>query len=824
MRYRLCSGAAFHHFSALLTTPQRPPPPQVLNELWEIISEQKRSGLVEVLIGKLLKEKQHDNVKVEVLLGFCEMAKNKKIYKLFAKIFHKIKYLINDKSLRVRKYFISFVLELNKQLNENICSQVDYTELIKRVTKDLFTYNVQSCIKKLSYAKYEHHERVKNKEICEFLKLSSNLISYSMWKCSIKEQAKKCVNLLNDYPALMICICKFGTNLEVVQRYKLASVLFEITNVKLAEGGNSVLLARRGPEVASTGTVQTSMQMSMQASGQTTPWELLGDPAVNGKYVKYGALLLCVAYLLKPKNDQEAELCASEKMETFLKNKFKEEPFLASIDTLMQQFYFKILKYVTLDQDAYVGIYKYARRELLSLHIAKKEYACRKFILPLFYKWRLLESVVSANMHILNASIEFVFLHTCADPEWASAGKGSPFHHAGGKRPFVEKDVLGYFADGGGVPDSDEGSEVKGVPLCGGEKGDPVGDEEENKIYISNEKETNALILLSLIVKKKKYHHLLFKSFESIIHNLVFKFNSYLLLLFGKMAQSDFQLPPHFISPHYEDTGELNFIQFVVHEGAKIKGYFHLYISFFFLCYSSKRNNFPHDWDALIENTLRSIHLISSVKFKREIEIVTSGSFAGTTAVGEAAQRLGDRGAAQVDDRTAEWAAYTRTILHFLMHFLDMVEFTVAMKMTPIEDLDFSDLVKNVFMFYKCYELRQTGRPLREVYLEVWTRVSEFLLFILNFDYFEKKTEMKLSILYPFFLFTYEVVHREDIQRVMNKYAASIKERDTFFGFVKNYKKNNIMVSYMRESQVDYIQGILDNVSPPKEKAKKGSS
>ncbi|EUD69444.1 hypothetical protein C922_00307 [Plasmodium inui San Antonio 1] len=824
----------------------------ILNELWEIISEQKRSALVEVLINKLLRDRQYDNVKVEVLLGFCEMAKNKKIHKLFGKIFHKIKYLINDKSLRVRKNCIALILELNKQLNENLSNQIDFTELMKRVTKDLFTYNVQLCIRKLSYAKYEHHERVKNREMSEFLKLSCNLITYSMWECSIKEQAKKCVNLLNDYPALMICISKFATNMELVQRYKLASVLFEITNVKLGEEGNSVLLTagstgkgRIGEGFlvgATTGTMQTPLR---------DVGKLLDDPVINGKYVKYASLLLCVAYLLKPKNEEEMEMCGSEKMENFLRSKFKEDYFLTSIDTLMQQFYFKILKYVNLNQEDYVGIHSYARRQLLSLHRAKNEHACRKFILPLFHKWSLLESVVSAQMHILNASIEFVFLHTCADPEWGLAMKGSPFLHADGNHPFVEKAALGYFADGEEehqweIPQSEEGSEIKVPPLHCDKKDDHVEENEKKrihindqrekeKIHISDEKEINALILLSLIVKKKKYHNMLFKSFQSIIHNVIFKFNSYLLSLFDKLTQSDFQLPPHFISPHYEDKGGFNFVQLVLHEKAKIKGYFHLYISFFFLCYTSKKSNFPHDWDTLIDNTLRSIHLISSVKFKNEIEIVTSGSLAGMTAVGEAA--------AQGDARVDEWATYTKTILHFVMHFLDMVEFTVAMKMTPIEDLDFSDLVKNVFMFYKCYELvrgglngqqkhrisghtegGEPGRTLRDVYLEVWTRVSEFLLFLLNFDYFEKKTEMKLSILYPFFLFTYEVVHKEHIERVMNKYAALIKERETFFGFVKNYKKNNSMGSYMRESQVNYIQGILDNISLPKEKAKKRSS
>ncbi|KJP85929.1 hypothetical protein AK88_04404 [Plasmodium fragile] len=801
----------------------------VLNELWEIISEQKRSALVEVLIHKLLKEKQHDNVKVEVLLGFSEMAKNKKIQKLFAKIFYRIKHLINDKSLRVRKNFIALVLELNKQLNENFSNQIDFSELIKRVTKDLFTYNVESCIKKLSYAKYEHHEKVKNKEICEFLKLSSNLITYSMWECSIKEQAKKCVNLLNDYPALMICISKFATNLELVQRYKLASVLFEITNVKLAEEGNSVLL-----------TGGSAVNGSSAATGQGCPGgattgDPLKDPIINGKYVKYASLLLCVAYLLKPKNDQEMELCGSEKIEHFLTHKFTEEYFLASIDTLMQQFYFKVLKYVNLNQDDYVRIYKYGRRELLSLHRYKNEHTCRKFILPLFYKWRLLESVVQTHMHILNACIDFVFLHTCENTQWATVSQANPFLHAHMNLPFVEKDALGYVSDEVEEPDSDDGSEIKVPALRYNKKDDPMDEKEKKKIYINNKKQINALILLSLIVKKKKYHQMLFKSFSNIIHNFVFKFNSYLLFIFEQLTQSDFQLPAHFICPHYSDKGDFNFAQLIIYGSDKIRGYFHLYISFFFLCYTNKRNNFPHDWHTLIDNTLRSIHLISSVKFKNEIEIVTSGRLAGMSAVGEAV--------AHVDDRVSHWATYTKTILQFVMHFLDMVEFTVAMKMTPIEDLDFSDLVKNVFMFYKCYELVQgginghekrhtgthtedcdAGRSLLEVYLGVWTRVSEFLLFILNCDYFEKKTEMKLCVLYPFFLFTYEVVHKEDIERVMNKYAALIKERETFFGFVKNYKKNNSMVSYMRQSQVNYIQGILDNISLPKEKPKNGSS
>ncbi|GAW82605.1 hypothetical protein, conserved [Plasmodium gonderi] len=828
----------------------------ILNELWEMIVEDKRSALMEILINKFLKEKCYDNVKTEVVLGFCEMARNKKINKIFIKIFDRIKYLICDKCLRVRKNFVLLVLELNKNLNENFSNQIDYNELTKRITKDLFTYNIQLCIKKMSYSKHGHHEKMKNKEICEFLKLSTNLITYSMWKSTIKQQAKLCINLLNDYPVLMICISKFATNLELIQRYKLSSVLFEITNLKLREEGNSAFLEKTNTHQTELSTEELvslpdtnddttiTEENRKRVKNGSTKWmkefvqklsarfpqvhdskEKLKDPNLNRKYVKYSCLLLCVAYLLKPKNEEEIEICRSEEIENFVKSKFREEYFVDSINTLMQQYYFKILKYVNLNEDNYRVIHKYGQKELNSLYTLNNEHVCAKYIIPLFYKWGLLDSFVSKHMNVLNISIESMLSYTCNNSASGSNTKENCFVHVYNTFQSVTKNSPDTFSLGR-------------VTILEGEvdsnkKDGSLEDKKEKEIYINNEKELNTLIFFSLIVKKKKYHHIILKPFHNIIYNFVLKFNSFLLHIFEKISLNEFQLPLHFISPHYEDKKDETILQYVLYDRNKIRGYMFLYISFFFLLNSSKQNDFSYEWDTLIENTLRSIHFISSIKFKNEIEIVTCEK--STSYHTEYHNNF-------IEKRT-KWKTYINRILHFFIYFLDMIEYTIAMKMILVEDLDFNDLVKNMFMFYKCYELvwvcRMEGKDgclnegeneseenegVREMYLKVWSRISEFLLFILNFDYFAKKTEMKLSILHTFFSFTYEFVRKEDIERVINKYAILVNEKEIFFSFIKNYKKNMSTTSYMKEGQINYIQNILDNILMPKDKTKKGST
>ncbi|SBS97911.1 conserved Plasmodium protein, unknown function [Plasmodium malariae] len=890
----------------------------VLNELWEIISDEKRMSLLETLMNKFLKEKYYDNVRNEVVLGLCDLAKNKRINKIFLQIFKRIKYLLNDKSLRVRKNFVILVLELNKNLNQDFFEQLDHNEFTKRITKDFFTFSVQSCIKKLSYMKQQYHEKIKNKEICEFLKLSTNLMTYSIWKCDIKEQAKKCINLISEYPVLMICISKFSTNLKIIDRYKLSSVLFEITNIKLRDEDNSILLSENSWEEGKAHTLVNGTKDKGIRKGngkdkgedkarekgkdQSTDKDrnknknenkdketnnaLLTDSNLNKNYIRYSSLLVCIANFLKPKNEEEIDFCGTEEIQEFLKVKFAEKYFLDSINTLMQPYYFKLLKYINLNHDNYIVIHKYARKQLNSLHTLTNEHVCEKYIIPLFYKWGLLNSLVHKHMHFLNVSVRFISTHTFGGSiENNSNNSNDKTENSIRKNAFSLKiddtdalvDVSSFLSSSSVYDTEDDIQHTEQInekeKYSDGNKGnkgnnkkvynndEPHGsgngkgnrgsnskmassandgiDYTKNDIidrskkikdmYLNNEKELNALIFLSLIVKKKKYHYLIFKSYADITYNFIYKFNSFLLHVFQRLSLNDFTLPSYFMSTYYEKNKDSNYIQLILCDEVRIKGYMQLYISFFFLFNSfAIQNNYSYEWDTLIENTLQSIHLITSIKFKNEIQIITRNI---------QPTRSNNNNDEQVQEQRKECASYIRNIIHFILYFLDMIEYTVAMKKLFIEDIDFNDFVKNLFLFCKCYEIanenvkeikmgqveekEKNEKAPVELYFKIWQRISSFLLFILNFDYFEKKTEIKLMIINTFFLFTYENVPKKKIETVVKKYSTIIKEKELFYNFLKNFKNNNDAINYMYESQIKHIQDVLDGALLHKGAAKK---
>ncbi|CRH01444.1 conserved Plasmodium protein, unknown function [Plasmodium relictum] len=801
----------------------------ILNELWEIIHDDKRIILLNILINKLLKDKYSENVRSEVVLGLCEIAKNKMINKIFLKIFDRIKYLISDKSLNVRKNFVNLVLELNKNLNDNFSNEIDFNELMKRITKDYFTFNVQACIKKLSYMKQENNEKIKSKEIREFLKLSTNLITYTMWKCDIKEQAKKCINFLNEYPVLMICISKFSTNLKLIDRYKLSSVLFEITNVKLKEEDSCILLSENDKNI-------------------------LNDDNLKKKYIRYSSLLICVANLLKAKNEEEIELCSSEEIQDFLKKKFIEKYFLDSINTLIQPFYFKVLKYINLNHDNYLIIHKYSHNQLNSLHIMKNKYICKKCIIPLFYKWGLLRSYVIKNINFLNISIQSIFYQIKNSKDILTNSvnnkndvllgndtiniqenisndieknsiyitnihKGELDDKNKNKKKYMNEENSNNENINASIEieglknkinekDSNEVEKIDINKINNENKGN-ISDTELN-IYINNEIELNALLFLSLIVKKKKYHNMLFKCFPDIIYNFIYKFNYFLLYTFESISMNYFFLPPHFLSP-YNEKQNITITQFIISDQKKIKEYMKLYISFFFLFnYICLQNKLSYEWDELIQNTLKTINLISSVKFKNEVEIMTRKI---------TRKEYSDK---EITDEKKMWKSYINAIIYFIIYYIDKIEYIIAMKKLSLEDLDFNDFIRNFFLFYKCYEIvNEDEKETKKIYFKIWNRICSFLMFILNFDYFEKKTYFKLMIINTFFTFTYEFTPKKQIEKILRKCLIVIKEKDTFQKYLENFKNNNDTVNYMEESQIKNIQNVLDNILLKKDKPKK---
>ncbi|CAD2111205.1 condensin-2 complex subunit G2, putative [Plasmodium vinckei] len=792
----------------------------VINELWEIISEDKRTKLFDTLINKLLRGKSYDNVKTEVVLGFCEMAKNKKINKIFIQIFDRIKYLINDKCLRVRKNFIILVLELNKNINPSFSNEIDYNELNKRITKDFFTFNIECCIKKLSYLKQEHHEKINNKEICEFLRLASNLITYSMWDCEIKEQAKKCINLLNEYPVLMICISKFSTNLKLIDRYNLACVLFEITNIKLGEEDNMFLLKK------------TEDKNKVHCKNYLKKCLLLKDPILNKKFIRYSSLLICIYNFLKLKNDEEMEACNSEHVQEFLKTQFSENFFIDSINTLMEPYYFKILKHINLDMDNYLSIHKYGCRQLNSLYKIKNENMCKSYIIPLFFKWGMLETFFKKNIECLNKSIEYIFSNLNAN-EIVTSKNSEDIDNTG----YSEYDGSSSdIASSSSYSDTVEKTGKESIIKEGIEKrrknkktnetdyiiDDNDGEKKRNfkKKQLANQKEMNALIFLSIVVKKKKYHNSLFKNYSNIIHNFICKFNYILLHMFEKIYMKDFILPAQLISKHNDEKKinkmDIDIVKLPLYDKIKIEKYMCLYVSFFFFGFNIhfKQNNISCDWDLLISNTTKCIEIINSIKFINEIEITKNNGFSKND------HSISNN--TQLEDKKREWTSYISIIIHLTIYFLDMVEYTISMKKLDIEYTDFNNFIKNIFLFYKCYEIISSDKKKTiELYLKIWNRLRSFLLVLLNFDYFENKLENKLSIVNTFFLFTYDIVPKKNIEDMLKKYHLAYKQKETFSDFLQNFKKNNDNIDYM-ESHIKNTQEIFDNMLSQKMKTKRG--
>ncbi|SBT78453.1 conserved Plasmodium protein, unknown function [Plasmodium ovale] len=808
-------------------------------------------ALLDVVINKLLREK-HDNVKNEVIIGLYEMAKNKKMNQHFLHLFNRIKHLINDKCLRVRKNFVHLIIQLHNHMNIDFFNQIDYNDLVKRITKDFFTFNIQCCVKKLSYMKQENHEKINNNEICDFLKMSSNLMTHSICTCDIKEQAKKCINLLNEYPALMICVSKFSTNWKLTDRYKLASVLFEITNAKLREDENSSLLMEESSYFDWCNNTRDNISIKerkeKEAIDSIIGYKFWNDPNLNRKYVRYSSLLICVANFLKPKNEEEMELCGSEEIQDFLKLHFAENYFLDSINTAMQPFYFKLLKYLNLNHDDYLVIHKYGRKELNSLYTLKNEHTCSNFIIPLFYKWGLLNAFVKKHMQFLNVSIEFIFSQIGANAkgttdemaaappnvgENASLGGGSGGSGGSGGRGGDGGGGSGGDSgggDGGGGSDGDSDGSGDGERGCKRRRTtqpekqavDPMDgvmwkESKTKDMHINNEKELNALIFLSLIVKKKKYHHMMFKGFPQIVYNFTYKFSFYLFYIFEKLSLNEFVLPPHFISPYYKEKEKhMDIIELVLYDKKKIKGYMYLYISFFYFFNSfSTQNNFPYEWDILIQNVAKSIKLISSIKFKNEMEIITMNM------QDREARNRGGNFSGTIEQRS-KWASHISAILHLVIYFLDMVEYTVAMKKLTIDDADFNEFVKNIFLFCKCYQIVSEGvEESQKVYGKTWRRISTFLLFILSFDYYEKRTETKLMILNTFFLFTCETIPKKYIEGIMKRYTSVIKQKEILYNFLQNFHKNNVVIHYMKEGQIKNIKSAIDIALTQRDKAKK---
>ncbi|ETW33830.1 hypothetical protein PFAG_05572 [Plasmodium falciparum Santa Lucia] len=817
----------------------------ILSELWEIISHDKRMKLIDILINKFLKEKCNECVRVEVVLGFCEMSKNPMIRKIILKIFDRIKYLINDNSLRVRKNFIMLILDLQDYLKDTFSYDIDFNELIKKLTKDFITFNVQSCIKKMSYMKYEYHDKLKNKEMYEYLKLSTNLISYSIWKCDIKEQAMKCINLLNEYPVLMICISKFSTNVNLIDRYKLSSVLFEITNSKLKEENNFIMLNKTNQDIEDKKDKydkhdkqdkkdkydkhdkhdkqdKQDKYLIMDKNDNKNIYInnniniiLESDSNLKKRYIRYSTLLICIANFLKPRNEEEIELCYSEEIEEFLKIKFKELYFVESINTIMQPFYFKVLKNIYLDYDNYyMNIHTYSTNELNNLYTMKNLYLCKTIIIPLFYKWKLLNIYIIDHLKFLNISMECIIynINKCI------SNVDSHYYHLNiDKHTFqvIEQNVIELINTHKGYNDNTNNNVNTQKRHIHHMSNIMLDYNELKDASINKQKELNCLIFLSLVVKKKKYHHILFKPFPYVIYNIIHKFNNFLLHIFYNISLHDFELPSHFLSAYYKGGNKKNdtenLILLILYNKKEIKLYIHIYVSFFFLFHSyCTHNNILYEWTDLIQNTSKCIEHISNIKFKNEIQLklynVTSRE---------------DIHNKDEQQNKMKWANYTSSIIYLITYFLDMVEYTISMKMISIDEVDINIMTYNLFLFYKCYEIVcDTENEIKLIYFTVWYRIYSFIICMLNLGYFEKKTEIKLAVLNTFFLFTYEFVPNIYIENFMKKFACIIKEKDIFQNFLSNFKNNSDVLNYMSNNQRSKIQQVIDKIIFQKEKIK----
>lgn len=775
----------------------------ILNELWEIINEKKRGELLDILIDRLLKDKCSDGVREETLLGLCELAKNKNINRVFIKLFYRIKHMINDKSLAVRNVFASLVLELNQNVNHNFTKDLDLNELMKRVTKDYFASSVHTFIKKLSYYKWEQHEKIKHSNQYNFLKKCSLILTHTIWKCDIKEQSKMCVNFVNECPALMICISKFCTNLPINERYKLAAVLFEIVNFKLREEENYFLLS-------------------------TNENATLEDSKSKKKYVRYSSLLVVIANFLKPRNDDENEICSSEEIQEFLKQNFEEKYFLESINTLMQPFYFKVLRYINLNHDNYLAVHKYGQVLLNSVGSKDNEQNCEQCIIPLFHKWGLLSELIEKHVHFLNSCFDSIFTQVEMirnSMVFVNESHGSDEHlhllmchepklKDGNKESGITKEegntIQGKEDKGNKRKRKEEKQNEIAIKRnkinVTGTNNTAVNERTEKSkdvsyIYINKEEEFNALYILFFIIKKKKYHDMLFIHYHNVLYNFMQKFNHFYLYTFEIMSDNTFCLPPHFISSVHERQN-VHIQYLIIIDENKVKKYMQLYNSLFLLfSYFCLENELEYDWDILKKNIIKSIASISSIKFKNEIDIITNKI------------REPVKDTQEVTEEKMKWQEYLSLISTLLLYFLDLIEYLVALRQLPIDEIYFDDYIKNVFLFFKCYEIvngKEQHEQSTKAYLKIWERICSFLFALLNFQYFAKKLHLKCMVFKNFLLFTFTVIPQEDIVQFLDKCFFLIKEKEELGMFFQDFKNYTDITNFMEPQQIDHIQGAID--------------
>ncbi|VWU52759.1 condensin-2 complex subunit G2, putative, partial [Hepatocystis sp. ex Piliocolobus tephrosceles] len=623
------------------------------------------------LVNRLIKLKSCEGVKSEVISGFCDLAKNKKVNKFFYKIFNKMKYLMFDKNVKVRKNFITLILELNKNLDENFSSELEYSELIKIVTKDFLIHNVHCCVKKISYARLEDHKKLKKRQVCFFLDVASRLITYSIWKNNIKEQAKDIMNLVNEYPIFMICVSKYCSDLKLLNRYKLAAVLFDIVNAKLREEEENLVLLKN----IKNNYLWEYDDLFTEHSGIINTYQsnIIKDENIKKKHIRYGSLLYCVANFLKPKNDKEIDVSESEEIQLFLKQKFIESFFIDSLNTLLQPHYFKILKSLNLDYTNFINIYKYCIKQLNTLYSNKTNiYFCKRFIVPLFYKWRLLNDITNKHMSYLGYLTHQ--LEVCIKMYQTPNDSTQDGHVVLGHKNVVLSDVAnhnhnGKVADIGINSDSSDSNSITNLSeseqedttnmqnMSNKKKKKKTNDTEKKKQL----KEMNTLAFVFIIVKKKKYRQTLFRTHGDIIHNYVHKFSFYLLHTFKQITANEFSIPTYFISQYYyeKNKNKLDTIpKLFLNDEKQIKGYMQLYISFFFI-FQTYSNYIVYSWDVILQNIVSCIELINSLKFEKELQIITFCLKKKKKSITAASMKESD---AQIDERVM-WSTYIKTII-----------------------------------------------------------------------------------------------------------------------------------------------------------------
>ncbi|VWU52418.1 condensin-2 complex subunit G2, putative, partial [Hepatocystis sp. ex Piliocolobus tephrosceles] len=811
----------------------------VLKELWEIINEDKRTAFINVLVNRLIKLKSCEGVKSEVISGFCDLAKNKKINKFFYKIFNKMKYLMFDKNVKVRKNFITLILELNENLDENFSSELEYSELIKIVTKDFLIHNVHCCVKKMRYARLEDHKKLKKRQVCFFLDVASRLVTYSIWKNNIKEQAKDIMNLINEYPIFMICVSKYCSDLKLLNRYKLAAVLFDIVNAKLREEEeNAILLKKNKNNYIWECDELFTEHIGIININQT---HIIKDENIKKKHIRYGSLLYCIANFLKTKNDKELDVSESEEIQQFLKQKFIEPFFIDSLNTLLQPHYFKILKSLNLDYTNFINIYKYCIKQLNTLCSDKTNiYFCKRFIIPLFYKWRLLNDVTNEHMSYLGYLTEQ--LELCIKMYQGDSGNGSggvdSGNGSGGGGGVQDGHVVtdhtnnissdisnhnhnhnGNVSDIGITSDGSDGDSITDLSESENDKTINVQKMTNNKKKkkidiekIKQLKEMNTLTFIFIIIQKKKYRQTLFRTHGDLIYNYIHKFSFYLLHTFKQITANEFSIPTYFISQYnYEiNQNKVDIIpKLFLNDEKQIKGYMQVYISLFFI-FQTYSNYIVYSWDVILQNIVSCIELINSLKFEKELQIIT---FCLKKKKKKNITIASVKESNVEENERVMWSTYIKMIICYLLYFLDMIEFIIVLKKILVEDIELNGYMRTIFLFYKCYEIINMNNCETVVfYLKIWNRMNDHIYFLFNTPYFDKSPESRLLIIYTFFLFTNKYISKKSILRMVSNYSsvATIK-KNILNNHLKNFVNHTETVNYMRPKQVSLIQRIVDS-------------